>query len=80
MMVTLDGSSGDTNAYVSVLSATGSSVMSGASLWLDAGAASMAEVASRPPSAKAPAAVMMFRRFKIAAPFKGLIALQGRQT
>src|SRR5215212_858179 len=36
MIVTVSGRSGDRNAYRSVLSADGSSEISGASLWLDA--------------------------------------------
>ena len=51
MIVTLDGSSGLTNAYRSVLSADGSPAISGASRWLDASAPPAAEVAM----AKAPA-------------------------
>ena len=35
MIVTVSGSSGETNAYVSVLSATGSLLIAGASRWDD---------------------------------------------
>src|SRR5437867_13417999 len=58
MIVTVSGLSGLRNAYVSVLSAVGSSEISGASRWLDAVAAAGPEprVAKPATSAAAPAA------------------------
>src|SRR5947208_8768650 len=58
MIVTVSGLSGLRNAYVSVLSADGSSEISGASRWLDAVAAAGPEprVARPTTSAAAPAA------------------------
>src|SRR5713101_2912095 len=58
MIVAVSGLSGDTNAYRSVLSAVGSSEISGASRWLEApaGSAPLPRVATTAPSAARAAA------------------------
>src|SRR5258705_5589291 len=82
MIVTLSGRSGLRNAYVSVLSAEGSSEINGASRWLDASAAAGlpprdASAANSAPKAAAARTRTASFRIVLPAPFRRPVGVCG---
>src|ERR1700758_2323052 len=77
MIVAVDGLSGDTNAYRSVLSAVGSCEISGASRWLDALAATvLPRCATAKPSAVSAATTTSARKLL----FTATPSVEGRRN